>query len=603
MFFRVFLIALLAASSVRAQSDDALQFDVLDLTPLVTPVVDAPIEPWFLPLRSAYHHAHEVDFSQSGLAPTSVGVEDVVNLVRSAVRPEEWDRDGARLWLLESGERLGIVQTEAVLERVRSRVAELARVMRRKVGIDVLFVKGSASSLAALIANGTVSSQKFDEIRAGESELDVLGVATRLAVSGQRIRVQDGESVHVLGEASVEVAQTASIGDLRVQRIKMGVDLSVRPTMMVDGRINLRLQFDSVRDLEIDSFDVRSSAVGVVELPSVTVRKVTASGAVRPGEALVVGAIDGGRGDAIVAIVRARGDVTPVASLQSDATTRGYPTAFLAQPDLTTPRLTLGWANGSERMHDSVSREDELFVDESSFMYRDEIIDVIRKATPDAPWSSGDARIDTAGGWLWVSAPRAHHQGIRAVVERLNERRGAFGIFEIQIVDVATATVENLRRTAGDGWLRQILRSNETFRRHTLVSSGELGGRIEFASGRESTFVSDFDPEIAQGAQVSEPRVEGVFDGVYLRLAPRRGPGRNEFLLFYELELSRFPGPHRVVEPDPSLGFGRVQLPRIAMSSCAGEAPARAGAYALLTSIPRVDSPDLSTLVIVRVRQ
>jgi hypothetical protein len=597
-FFGLFAITLGAVAA--AQEAAKLEMRIFDVSALVEPTADAPPSLWMLPIARAYAQERGERKSGESEAVRPMEANDIAGLLRDGLMRQIWT-DGTQISVLEDGNFLSITQTPEALDRAAELLAELGEALRSPIEIEALAFEGGHAAVAALMdSGGFMSAAAFDALRGGKDQgLRVVASLAGSGMSGQRISISSARYTNVCGDYDVEVAQAASIPDPRVQQIMTGLTLSVRSTLLDDGRIALRLQADIVDDLKISAFAPGSPAIGKLQLPSVTVEKLTGSAVLAQGDALVVGAIAPDGGPRRLLAVRAhcrerRAGPVPVGELG-----RVFQTGFLTRAREGLPSIGLGISAGQRPIREEEDESDAIVFDRmQSFLGNDLLLDMIRNRVTPERWETepGMSLRSLGDGRLLVLGGQEQHMGVRDLLSQLGATRARHANVAVYVVTAQRSALATLRAAGSESWLRQVMRSGETARRYTALSTSELGAPVDLLCGRETAYVDDYNVEIAQAATINDPIVESMFSGIYVRLLPFAAGRKGRLGLHYSItsamadELASFDG--------GAVDVGNLQLAAASVQRSAGLVTVADKEYALLAEFSAPATPDEVVLVI-----
>ena len=258
------LHALPAADGLPVADDKGMQLGIFPVYDLVAGRVD------YLP--PSHRFVDEDDESpifggMSEEAPQPYGtVEELVELIRSTVWPESWEKEGA--FLVPSGSRLLIMQTEPILRDIRR---YLDRNLRQRahgcatVEAEILAVPPALyRSLSRNTFLSTARRHELDQaLGAGDATLIFAGRAT--GFMRERIVAWHGRQVAVVAGVEVEVAQNSRASDPRVEVVQAGGYVSARTTRAGEGRLRLDVE---VRYDELEKIETKDTGLtGQLDVP------------------------------------------------------------------------------------------------------------------------------------------------------------------------------------------------------------------------------------------------------------------------------------------------------------------------------------------------
>ncbi len=536
--FRPVLLLVLFAALVPAQTP-SLKVRVFDIDSFVRAVPDAPADPWDLPLRSLYLRLEDEDGPLDEDDGDGQSRADfLVRMIRDSLGHGIWDEPGSFMRLNEGASRLIVRHRENVLKKVERFLEVCSQQRRQPLLVQTIVVDASKVVLPSLAASGYIlSSSRMDALLGGKSRgLGVLARASSRGVDGQRIRLRHLRFQKILARQGIEVAQGISTIYPQTMMVPQGFDVSVRPTRLMDGRFNLRVQATMTSDLDVKWSSRSDESTPQIQLPSLRVRKCTSSGIVALGEGMVLGIVSQDDEGARFLIVRLVGTSVPMPTFESDqGSTRLYPVGYLLHPYLGMPRLNLGAPSGDDRWRELPQPYDSVFQEESPYFTEEMLYDLLRQSVTPQYWEENLYAMEILSSQLWVAAGKAQHAGLTQVLQQWSQERGKPLALSTFCVLADRATVAAHRAGGDKDWLRALLRDPATQRLHTAAGFAETGSRVEWLDGREYTYVGGIAVEIAQGAERSAPEARGGFRGFYLRLAPSQDS--RGFGLDYRMDL------------------------------------------------------------------
>ncbi len=595
-----FLLLLLIASTSFGQG--GVQTRIFDVSPLLSPVSDAAIGSWGLPIWTAYYERLSNDRSANNLEGRALmRPETLLSIIRDGIPAESWDSEGTFLRLVEGGGHLVVSQTPDVLNKIGGLLESMILRVRQPIALEALVLRLGPAELVGLLANGAVlSAARVDALLTGKDQGVLLdGVLRGSTIPGLRIRLRSGVRKPFVGIVDVEVAQEAEAVDPTTLTVFEGLDLTVRPLLGADGKIVLRVQGGIDEDFAARDFVSRST--GKMQLPSMRTARFSGCGRLDDGEALVVGCVLGGENSSRVVVIRARRatqvpqGVLPIPSIDL------FPLSDLSLPYLVMPPVSLGAAWGDKRAMDGDAPTAVApYESGHRFMSEEELGDFIRRSVRPEWWGSNLYDLEATSDWLWLMTNQEQNQAVRRFLRGLTEVKAKPLSWEVLTVSLPQDVYAAAARE-GDRAARLILRSPDAFRRFHGVSVMEPGGVIDFIAGRESSYVRDNAVEIAQGADILAP-IPGVrFRGVAIRLAPLGLRGES-VMLQYDCRLSG-----GAVGPPPDFkGAGLVEvateLPQTTLRKLGGHASLRLGTWNVLGACPSGIRAGEIEVVLVRAR-
>ncbi|HGY90932.1 MAG TPA: hypothetical protein ENK43_07155 [Planctomycetes bacterium] len=579
-----FLLLFLLASTSFGQG--GLQTRIFDVSPLISPVSDAPIGFWGLPIWTAYYQRFSNDRSGESLDPRMlVRPEALLAIIRDGIPEESWNSEGVTLRLLEDGRHLVVSQKPDVLKKIGSLLESMTLRVREPIALEALILRLGPAELVGLLANGPVlPAARVDALLTGKDQGAVLdGVLRASTIPGLRVRLQSGVRKPFVGIVDVEVAQEAEAVDPTTLTVFEGLDLTVRPLISADGKIVLRVQGGIDEDFATRDFVSRST--GKMQLPSMRTSRFSGSGRLDDGEALVVGCVLGGEDSSRVLAIRARRATSPPQGPMPIPSVDLFPLSDLCLPYLVMPPVSLGAAWGDKRAMDGdIPTAVAPYESGHRFISEEELGDFIRRSVRPEWWGANLYDLEATSDWLWLLTSPEQNRAVRRFLRGLTDVKAKALGWEVLIVSLPQDVYAAAARE-GDRAARTILRSPDAFRRFHGVSVMEPGGVIDFIAGRESSYIRDNAVEIAQGADILAP-IPGVrFRGVAIRLAPLRLRGES-VMLQYDCRLSG----GAAGLPPTFEGAGLVEvgteLPQTTLRQLGGHATVRLGKWNVLGACP-----------------
>lgn len=178
------------------------------------------------------------------------------------------------------------------------KVAEVSKTLMDKLGSDLSLVRsiggtrfsllsdlltGSAGSLSASRASGRTSFTLDAEIRNGL--VKILAEPTIMAMNGQEGTFLAG------GKIYIPVPQSSSLGasSITLEEKEFGVGLRFLPTLLDEGRINLRVTPEVSELAQVGTAVTVGSQTSI--LPTITTRRASTTVQLRDGETFAIGGL------------------------------------------------------------------------------------------------------------------------------------------------------------------------------------------------------------------------------------------------------------------------------------------------------------------------
>jgi hypothetical protein len=267
-------------------------------------------------LRSGFDE--EVVFEE--IEPTSIGEDQLVDIIVTAVDPESWEEDGRTIEIRRSV--LIVRQSPETLAKIADLLGHVRSVWSRmiEVSVDVLAVTPAAwqsvlaGGGAAPAARLELDREAADALAARIEKADGIDRIARFSSvcnSSQRISLQATSNVDFVSDYDVEVASGSAAADPIVSRRQVGCQVDLRPTLTYMGKeIVLRMICQAVQPELMDevSYPGEASEASVIQLPSFSFAEVRTSARIQSGGACILVASDASRGkspDRVVFVIRA----------------------------------------------------------------------------------------------------------------------------------------------------------------------------------------------------------------------------------------------------------------------------------------------------------
>jgi len=392
--------------------------------------------------------------------------------------------------LVESGVegRFGLVASPVTHAAVRERMAALEAMVRQEFVVEILAVDGDGPALL-----------DADAVRAARATGTVLSERTLLADIPDL--VADGRLVAFVRDFDVEVAQKSKSGDPKIDHVFAGMRLGIVVTPMADGRLYVRLGLSRSNLAEpILARRLSPDVMGVLQLPEVSIDEVRTAGVIAEGGGIVLGSGFGGGGDGS-SDQGLGGGRRALVTLTRRATASEMPPEAVPLGSMAIPALPVDRARdpavrvGEDPMYGS-SRRDERGPDP---------LTVLDAATGGA-LSNRESPVSMVGTYM--------------LLEDAALRR--------KVLDVARAEAEALRTwtvtwawgTVGAQQWAAVSRTGPELAKvaaslkHRAVLPAIESQPFQMASGRERSFVRDYEVEIAQSAEAGNPVIGRAFDGL-----------------------------------------------------------------------------------------
>ncbi|MBI1854111.1 MAG: hypothetical protein HYR85_27550 [Planctomycetes bacterium] len=394
-----------------------------------------------------------------------------------------------------------------------------------------------------VLPSESVASLRSVAVSAAEvkrlSESDGADVRDVTVEAGQRVVVGATSETSYVSDFEVEVANKAEIADPVVSVARDGVSAGVRVRYAGVGFVEIETTADVVvLDRPIPSFATQLPEIGSIQLPTFSVTRVGASIVVPDGGGVVLGSVgvagpSGAREPRPVAILVSATPLSvepsrsPFPIFDIDLLVRrpsrfapSVPRSLGDGIEAKIPPSQLGASQRSGAPPDPAweKREANPTFDMSS------VVNILGAAAGDIPY--GNIGTDIGPSLFAVTLESAGADKLGAVVESLTRtmRRGAS--FDAAVVKLPVATrrrIDPLRGTLADDASDSVPGGKGS----TVLVRGSTAclerDSAALVVGRERAIVTDYDVEIAESAQISDPIVTAMFTGLALELTTRRG--------------------------------------------------------------------------------
>ena len=243
------------------------------------PDICAGVPDWIGPRRFSESEEVQLYSGPSQEAPQPYGtIEEIVELVRTTVRPEAWETGSQ---MSPVGPTLLLLTRPETSRAVREFIGkELRPASRRTVNLEIEIVEAGEPAAGALVAavGGTLDPAargRLDEaIGAGKARRIFAGRV--LGLSRQQVVLWHGAQVATVPDADVEVNVGAQASDPIVDIELLGTSMHVRSTVGEDpARVRVRLV------LQNDEMDrpvrmAETNGAGALQMPTRTTMEVDA---------------------------------------------------------------------------------------------------------------------------------------------------------------------------------------------------------------------------------------------------------------------------------------------------------------------------------------
>ena len=494
-------------------------------------------------------------------------VDDVLELVK-AHEPHAFDREGV---LISAEGTVGLVvrASRSAQSRIAAYLGSLEREALRTITIDVVAVRGDARA----------ADEGGVEAALACGALVPLGGARGACVVGGVTSARIGTEFTYLQDQDVEVAQDAYISDPIVSVLKGGLYWRGDVIEGVGDRITVRFDGTWAEPGEPDRLTLPRSGEAVERITAKATRAVGFLD-------LVVGrwTLCEGSGDvafAVRATVRDDdGTISEPPALGADFPSKvdgEFVWRTIDVGDLAAPSPMRRGRDRRLSPSNYTAPEPPELREAHSRVAPDELI--ARICLLDPPLCGGDDFVlRRSGGYLVVRAPVAHVEAIERFVAAERRRvvrslrvRGSVVTLPLAAIPEYLAGLDDGATLVADGGASLLAREGA---RVVDRASVRLTGsqRVTSDGGRSRSFVADYDVEIAMGAQIGNPIVREVLEGLRFEVDAAYAAEPGALYAEFFIDRSTWLGSRLV--PTPS---GDIECPTIGISRIRGGALVRAG--------------------------
>ncbi len=452
-----------------------------------------------------------------------VTCDEIADLVRRAISPEEWQSPGRSIAAFdEQSPALVVTAPQETQTRVRDFLAFLGTHFRRPIELrfdayDVVGYDDALSSLGASAdAKGAIAQLQAKKVlvpRISNTLHLIAGVPSTFARTRERSYLADFE---------VEIADSAAIHDPIVDTYSLGFTLCARADVTIDGQALLtfgarntfekrplrRIEVTSITDLVSDGHtQLARKDPGFVEAPTIAFQTLAGTSVLATGTTRVAfvapltGNGDDERGLLLAFTVESVGAAAPTFRAGDlEVAVRDFASTMRGDGRMPTLPLSASSPRATLRAYD----EPELWapIDIEAAAMPDvapvEVAAAVESATSD---SANGASVDVHRGFLFVvGAPKTASEIADRVVAGLHASPVAR-----DFVGVASPRVGG-----GD--------ADDTGKRAIFCLPAAMGNAIAFHGVEEAVLV-DADVDVANHASMSNPMVSAQFTGRFFTLA------------------------------------------------------------------------------------
>jgi len=524
---------LVAAAEAEGQQSTVLR--LYDTSALSAPTADEPVPAVGLfPLLDRAGAVPSSRESSPGLPP-----EALAEIVRRAVGDARFEAAGRSVVAVRGG--LLVRQTPENHERVRRVLALLESAASRRVEVEILLLElapGATGKIAAVLSSEERSALLRD------AAVKALGSFTASGPFGARLALGTQRETRILADYDVEIAEDASIADPVVELVRDGLSASVRVLPCGGGALDVEATAEiAALDDPIRSLALDAPRLGRVDLPADTCARAAGTAVVPAGGslALVARGTAGRTGASLAVIVTPRAvgpDLAPLRDAQDGATEARVvelgPALYPPRAFQSLPARGVAWIDRSTLFEGRFSEASDGRVDTNGFEVGEGIPQELGAGQGDD--SSFVAPLPGRRALLLGDGDAA--QRTASVVDALLEARR--GTIEVTLALVTVPA--GAERAVDAGALLAAARAEREDGAYFVVPIVP-GDRAAVVLGRESAFVSDYDVEVAQKAQIADPQIAFAFTGAAAEVRASRGEDPSRIAVDVRLSLSRSVGP------------------------------------------------------------
>ncbi|MEQ8766259.1 MAG: hypothetical protein RL885_20260 [Planctomycetota bacterium] len=587
---------LVALTPASAQDEDAREMKLIDLTTLTQSVRPIPYRSTATPLRAPGATYDYDESAKSPLAtsyqfheeyPAFLEADQIVEMVQNLVHPETWDQENTWISLFSQGQVLAMQNRPDVLEQATKLIDHLRALAARRVEVRVDVFNMSPKVAGGLLGRfGRVLDQSQRKELLAQSGVSLIGSSLQTLRPGQLGRLLDQDLISFIADFDVEVAQEESISDPLIGVLQAGLEVAVRASDRHDsGGLQIELTIDDVVAEGDWKSRQTSDGAGTVQLPVVSLNRSLASAKVSEGESMLLWS-SGSMGLSRGYLIQARVIGEPLKNLLQPMPLGHSELATIVVPVHTLISKVL-MPNGPVRAFEEPLRTSyqdfEMDISDHETVHRieeDMLHETIYGQVDLETWESIEGtQISIFNGYLIARNGQSSLAKIGTLLSRLEaELLPQDYVLEAEVwsVPLSDDSIRSLGVLSGDA--AKALRE-----KGRLVHSSRLcaiaGNLAESMVGSERAYVWDFNPEIAQGASISDPVMSSTFSGGMVRAqvgAPAGGP----LSLDATLSLSSLTAQDSVSPSAPRIG--ELDLPRVRVHSVSGQASLKAGQSVVL---------------------
>lgn len=419
----------------------------------------------------------------------------LVGLLISFAAPSMWEIDG---YSLDIDKGLLTAKADpATLDAVGGVLAALWAEASRRVTVEAEAAYLSAESRERLEASGTLAALLAGRLdAAGRAAVlaeaakggNLITAGTAVARPGRLAEIRQTTSTSYVSDVSVEIAQGSVVGDPVVAFVHEGWVLGVRPTLLLDGTVLLEaLHQTASLEGPIRRVSLEADPFGTVDLPALSVDRLSLAARARPGETIAaVRASPGGKHPLAVllltpSVAGGPDQPGPIEYLPATALLRGRTAVF--------PRTPTEEDEGA--MWGEVQWRELLFAPRLLLDRRAAFVADPAELLADRPGGS----CLPEGGGLFLPAGDPAGPRLRETIRSLEARAAGTRRVHLTLAE----WIEGGPAKVLSAW-------------HLTVP---LSAEAMFEAGTERRFVGDWEVEVAQEARTGDPVVMTAFGGVY----------------------------------------------------------------------------------------
>lgn len=562
---RVLMLAALCAASPLGAQDDPVETHLYDIEFLTTGVEDFPGEPVGLAVESIGTAVAVSEDSRQRLPGA-----DLLALIRSNIAPDTWEQDGIKME--DIGATIAISQRRSVHAKIGPYIDAWRAALGRFVTIDAQIVSADPAFAVSLRSAGDPDRpsilspdsmrQLLDAARDGK-QADLLRSLRLTVQPGQRVSLQEFQRQSYVRDYDVQIASAAAELDPVVDVLSTGpsVDVRVHPepvgnAVTIEARLDyaefetmgerkLRLSKEYMTNVPLPAEPAKSPDLvkGPVltvpverklQLPVIRHDRIRTTLTVRDRESAVVASLS--RNNRALLYILTPGIIADAAAVEPAATgeritrrfdisalTRGVQDYAGARLDLISPSR-----GGGGPLAGAVFTLDE----PSHFMEASQVSQLIQSRIAPGTWK--EHAIKESGERLLVTHSPKVLKEVEDLLAALIRARARTIVTEAVVVGfkkgVRSTWEKELPALAPGGYYADVGKVDKLLEEARkgqgvhVVATAELTGlpqqRVHAFSGREESYIQDYEPQVSAYASAMDP-IMGVHEtGFVLDVRP-----------------------------------------------------------------------------------